>query len=90
MDNKIKITNNKGETKEFDLLFSFDSKNTGKTYVTYTDYQKDEQGNIKCYSSELDGEKANPVTTQEELDTIDEFLKTIENGIKEKYKRNEE
>ena len=90
MNNKIKISNDQGESKEYDLLFSFDSKNTGKKYITYTDYKKDENGNIMCYSSIYDNGKIEPVTTKEELDTIDMFLRSIENGIKAKYIRNNE
>ena len=90
MDEKIKIKNDKGEEKEYNLLFSFDSKNTNKTYITYTAFEKDEDGNIKCYSSEIDDGKLNPVTTQEELDTIDELLKSLQEGIKFKYQKTEE
>lgn len=90
MDEKIKIKNDKGEEKEYNLLFSFDSKKTGKSYITYTAFEKDEEGNIKCYSSELDNGKLNPVTTEEELETIDELLKSLQESIKFKYQKKEE
>jgi uncharacterized protein YrzB (UPF0473 family) len=57
MRETIKIKNNNGESKEFDVLFTFESENTKKKYVTYTDYEKDEEGNLKCYSGYFKGEK---------------------------------
>ena len=90
MRETIKIKNNNGESKEFDVLFTFESENTKKKYVTYTDYEKDEEGNLKCYSGYFKGEKLLPVTTQEELTIIDETLKTITASIKYKYVLNKE
>lgn len=85
MKDKIIIKNDKGEEKEFDILFSFDSENTGKTYVTYTDFTK-EDGVIKCYSSiyEEDG-KLSPVDTEAENKIIEEMLKTLSETSKIKY-----
>ena len=82
MEEKILIKNDLGEEKEFDVLFTFNSKETGKKYVTYTDYKKDEKGNLKCYSGYYEGEKLLPVTTEIELKVIDEMLKTITESIK--------
>ena len=41
MEEKILIKNDQGEEKEFDILFTFESNETGKKYVTYTDYTKE-------------------------------------------------
>ena len=80
MEEKITITNDKGEQKEFDIVFTFVSENTNKKYVTYTDYSKDENGNIKCLSSMYgDNNELLPVTTEAELKIIDEMLKTLSN-----------
>ena len=48
MEEKILIKNDMGEEKEFDVLFTFESKETGKKYVTYTDYTKDYKG---CFTN---------------------------------------
>lgn len=90
MQEKITIKNEQGEEKEFDILFTFTSNDTGKNYITYTDYDKDEQGNIKCYSVYKDGDKLLPVTTKKELTFIDETLKTIQTYLKEKGNKTEE
>lgn len=86
MEEKIIITNDNNEQKEFDIIFTFVSKDTGKKYVTYTDYTKDYKGKIKCLSSYYDGKELKPVTTDNELRIIDEVLKTITNATYARYK----
>lgn len=90
MKDKILIKNDQGIEKEFDILFTFTSNDTGKDYVTYTDYEKDEKGNIKCYSVYYEGDKLLPVTTEKELTAIAEITKTITASIKEKGTNNEQ
>jgi len=88
MDNKIIIRNDNNEEKEFDVLFTFVSKETNKKYITYTDYSKDYKGKMNCWSSYYEGNKLLPVTTEKELKTIDIMLKTISASTKEKYSHN--
>ena len=85
MKDKITIKTEQGE-KEYDIVFSF-NKN-GKEIVTYTDYQKDENNNIKCYSCEYqeDG-KINEVTDPETLQNIKDILNTITETTKYKYSK---
>ena len=90
MQEKILIKNDQGQEKEFDILFTFTSNDTGKDYITYTDYEKDEQGNIKCYSVYKDNDKLLPVTTEKELKFIDETLKTLQTYILEKGFKSEQ
>lgn len=89
MEEKILIKNDQGEEKEFDVLFTFESKETGKIYVTYTDYTKDYKGNINCFSGYYEGEKLLPVETEKELAFIEETLKTLTETIKYKYEPEE-
>lgn len=90
MNEKIIIKNDNNEEKEFDILFTFESKETKKKYVTYTDYSKNYKGKINCWSSVYEGDKLLPVDTEAELKVIDEMLRTIGNSTKEKYSLNEE
>lgn len=90
MNETILIKNDSGEEKEFDILFTFESTDTNKKYVTYTDFSKDENGNIKCYSGYYEGEKLLPVTTEKELKVIDETLKTLQTSIEYKVQKAEE
>ena len=74
MDEIITLTLEDGVTKDFDILFEY--THNDKRYVTYTEYEKDENGNIKCYSNILDGDKTLPVD-DENLITIDKILRTL-------------
>ena len=67
MNEIITIKNDLGEEKKFDVLFSFISKNNGKKYVTYTNYEKDYKGNIMCYSGFYEGDKLLPIDTEKEV-----------------------
>lgn len=90
MNEIITIKNDLGEEKKFDVLFSFISKNNGKKYVTYTNYEKDYKGNIMCYSGFYEGEKLLPIDTEKEELFIKETLKTITGTILAKYSQNKE
>lgn len=90
MEEKILIKNDLGEEKEFDVLFTFNSKETGKKYVTYTDYTKDYKGNLNCYSGYYEGNKLLPVESEKELTFIKETLKTLTETINYKYNQNKE
>ena len=82
MNDKIKIKNELSE-KEFTILFSFEFKN--HNYITYTDYEKDENGNILCFSSIYDNDKLMPVTDEKVLDMIDEILNHMVEEAKNKF-----
>lgn len=45
------VINEQGEETECDVLLTFDSEETGKSYIIYTDNTLDENGNIKVYVS---------------------------------------
>ena len=90
MEEKILIKNDMGEEKEFDVLFTFNSKETGKKYVTYTDYTKDYKGNLNCYSGYYENDQLLPVESEKELDFIKETLKTLTETLKIKYAEDNE
>lgn len=82
MNDKIKIKNELSE-KEFTILFSFEFDN--HNYITYTDYEKDENGNILCFSSIYDDDKLMPVNDEKALDMIDEILNHMVEETKNKF-----
>ena len=88
LDNgKIVIKNDKGEVLVCDVLFTFDSDETGKSYIAYTDNTKDEKGNIKVYANTYDktGEdlKLSQLTTDKEWKIIDNILASVIDMVKE-------
>lgn len=88
LDNgKIVIKNDKGEELVCDVLFTFDSDETGKSYIAYTDNTTDEAGNTKVYANTYDktGEdlKLTPLTTDKEWKIIDNILSSVIDMVKE-------
>ena len=47
--NTFTVINNEGKEVLCDVLFTFDSDETGKSYVVYTDNTKDQTGNIQVF-----------------------------------------
>ncbi len=77
------ILKNNDQTKEYDVLFTF--RYNGEKYVTYTNYEKNENGNLICYSSVERNQKLVPITDEKALDIINEMLKTLTNSTKQKF-----
>ena len=54
------IVNDAGEEVECEILFTFDSDETKKSYIVYTDNSLDENGSTKVYASIYDPTGQNP------------------------------
>ena len=52
-NNKSKFTliDDSGVEREYEMLFTFDSDETKKSYMVYTDHDKDADGKEKVYAS---------------------------------------
>ena len=76
------VTDNKGATMEYEILFTFDSEETKKSYIVFTDNNKDEDGSVITYAAtyEKDGDKLNlsDIETEKEWDLIETLLAQIE------------
>ena len=87
---KLIITNNEGKQLECDVLFTFDSDETGKSYIAYTDNTTDENGSIKVYASTYDpsGEDLSlkPLTDEKEWKVINSILSSIQEKVSEAVK----
>ena len=80
-DGKILIKDKDNITHECDILFTFDSDKTKKSYVVYTDNTKDELGNIKVYANTFDpfsneGDLGE-IETEKEWATIEQIFASI-------------
>ena len=49
--NSFTIINEEGKEVKYDVLFTFQSEETNKDYIVYTDNTKDEEGNVQVYAS---------------------------------------
>ena len=80
-DGKILIKDKENITHECDILFTFDSDETKKSYIVYTDNTKDELGNIKVYANTFDpfsneGDLGE-IETEKEWATIEQIFASI-------------
>lgn len=80
---KLIVKNENGIETECDILFTFDSNDTNKSYIVYTDNTKDDLGNIKVYANTFDSEsddgKLGPIETDSEWATIEQIFASINN-----------
>ena len=81
-ENKFKVINKKGKEVEFEVLFTFESDETKKNYMVYTDNTKDKDGNTKVYASVFEPDKEPlellPVETEREWKVIETILESIQ------------
>ena len=79
--------NENGEEKVFYKLLEFDSEETGKHYLAYTDNEVDENGNTKAYGAVVtyDGGymKLEAITTEKEWNVIETALRVLQDELKE-------
>ena len=73
--NKIQVIDDDGNELEFDVLFTFDSEDTGKKYVLYYD-ANDEDAQVYSYIYDDDG-NLYPIETPDEWDMIEEVFNSF-------------
>lgn len=84
MDEKKKFTvlDESGKAIECEPLFTFESEETKKQYVVYTDNSHDEEGNVRVFASIYkvndNGGELLPVKTDKEWKVIETILETIQ------------
>lgn len=79
---KFKVFDDNGKEVECEVLFTFDSDETGKSYMVYTDNSIDEDGNTRVYASiynpNQDEIKLEPIETDKEWKIIETILEEIQ------------
>ena len=87
-DKSFTIVNEDGVETKYDVLFTFDSDDTKKSYIAYTDNTYDEDGNISVYASTYDPNSKEMVlgeiTTDKEWKVIETILNTIQKELRKK------
>ena len=80
--NTFKVKNEKGEEVTCEVLFTFDSEETKKSYIVYTDNTTDKEGNIRVYASvyKPDSEKQEllPIESEREWKIVETILESIQ------------
>ena len=79
---KFKVLNDKGMEIECEPLFTFESDETKKQYVVYTDNTLDENGKVRVFASIYkigkNGGELLPIKTEEEWKVIETILETLQ------------
>lgn len=81
-ENTFKVIDKDGKEINFEILFTFESNETNKNYMVYTDNTKDENDNVRVYASVFVPDKEPlellPVETEREWKIIETILESIE------------
>ena len=75
------VTDDAGKEVECEVLFTFESDETKKNYMVYTDNTTDEQGNTKVYASIYEPNQEStvlqPIETEKEWKIIETILSEL-------------
>lgn len=89
----FKVTDDSGKEIECEVLFTFESDETHKNYIVYTDNTTDEGGNTKVYASiYTPNEKETtlmPIETDKEWKIIETILEEVQAEAKKSVEENE-
>lgn len=85
----FKMIDENGKEKECEVLFTFESDETYKNYIVYTDNTTDEEGNTKVFASIFNPNepesKLLPIETEKEWTIIKTILSEIQNEVREGF-----
>ena len=91
--NTFSMIDENGVETIYDVLFTFESEETNKNYIVYTDNTKDETGNIEVYASIYDPEdphsKLEYINTYKEWKVIETILDTLQEEVRNKKNKEE-
>ena len=85
--NSFTVINDEGKEVTCDVLFTFDSDETKKSYIVYTDNTKDDKGNIQVYASIFNPESDDtmellPIESDKEWKVIETILESLQEEIR--------
>lgn len=86
----FKVFNDEGQEVDCEVLFTFDSDETKKSYMVYTDNTIDEEGNTKVYASIYNPDDENPKLIPIETDKEWQIVETILTEIQAKMEETED
>lgn len=90
----FKVFDDAGKEIECEVLFTFESDETKKNYMVYTDNTKDEEGNTKVYASIYDPKETEtkliPIETEKEWKIIETILEELQTKAVESMENNEQ
>jgi len=82
----FKVMDENGKEIECEVLFTFESTETNKNYIVYTDDTTDEEGNTKVYASTYEPNeedlKLSPIESEKEWKIIETVLNELQAEVK--------
>ena len=92
--NTFTMIDENGNETIFDVLFTFESEETHKNYIVYTDNSIDsETGSVQVYASIYNPNdphsKLEAIETEKEWKVIETILETLQEEVKNKKNNNE-
>lgn len=92
--NSFSMIDENGNEVVYDVLFTFESEETEKNYIVYTDNKRDEKGNIEVYASiyypDDPKSKLEAIKTEKEWKVIETILDTLQEEVRKKKMENNE
>lgn len=83
----FKVFDDEGKEVECEVLFTFDSDETKKSYMVYTDNTIDDEGNTKVYASIYnpsdENPKLEPIESDKEWKIVETILEEIQKKVTE-------
>lgn len=87
-ENTFKMVTEDGQEITCNVLFTFDSEETKKSYIAYTDNTYESDGSIKAYAAVYHPEDLNkgfePIETEKEWKVVETILQTIQEEVRNK------
>ncbi len=92
--NTFTMIDENGKEVVYDVLFTFESDETGKNYIVYTDNRRDEKGNVEVYASIYNPNdpksKLEAIQTEKEWKIIETILETLQEEVRKKKNEKED
>ncbi len=92
--NTFSMLDENGNEVVYDVLFTFESEETNKNYIVYTDNSRDESGNVQVYASTYNPDdpkgKLEAIETDKEWKVIETILDTLQEEMKKQQNDNNE
>ena len=92
--NTFSMLDENGNEVIYDVLFTFESDETHKNYIVYTDNTKDNKGNVQVYASTYNPDdpqsKLEAIETEKEWKVIETILETLQEEIRNRKTDNDE
>ena len=82
-NNKFNVIDKDGNEIECEVLFTFESEETKKNYIVYTDNTKDNKGNIRVFASIYDPNADNSELLHNKKKKEWKIIETILESIQE-------